>query len=489
MPTLLLRLSRTSFWLAAAVAALGLVAPAGHETLLLLVTGAASLLALGLWRSALHGEQRRGAMPVMPTEAPVLDESLLRDAASQLVRDAEQAASPEQALHAVARILRSELGARTVAVHEVHDVNATHARLSDLIESQPGFRTVARRVRLDETPLAQALRERRPVGQLPDAAALPVLVEGRVIAAIELTTIDLPVDPDALAGLLELAAATLSQRTQTGEASTVCGAAGPAPGSHVLVIEHNAAHPEATAGWLRRSGCRVTLASGMLEGIDALRGTQFDLVLVDLPVPDIEASDAWHRWRRERSDAGAAAAVHDAPVIALSVPGAPGAADRFRELGFDDHLFKPIRHRQVVAMLSRHWRPHAPTGAEGSAAGGTPPTLDPVALGRLSDLDPKGENRLLERVLQAFQASVARLRPQLDAARASGDRPTIRLVTHTLKSSSASIGAMQLSQLCARIEGAIRLESEESLEPQLDALDVALAGALQAIAALLKERE
>jgi hypothetical protein len=47
---------------------------------------------------------------------------------------------------------------------------------------------------------------------------------------------------------------------------------------------------------------------------------------------------------------------------------------------------------------------------------------------------------------------------------------------------------MQLSQLCAQLEATIRLDAGESLTPQLDALDAALAGALQAIAALLKER-
>ena len=98
------------------------------------------------------------------------------------------------------------------------------------------------------------------------------------------------------------------------------------------------------------------------------------------------------------------------------------------------------------------------------------------------------QNRLLERVLQAFQASVARLRPQVDAARRSGDRAAIRLVAHTLKSSSASIGAMRLSQLCGQIETAIRLETQEDLSGPLAALDVALDSVLQAIDALLKER-
>lgn len=144
-------------------------------------------------------------------------------------------------------------------------------------------------------------------------------------------------------------------------------------------------------------------------------------------------------------------------------------------------------------MLSKDLRPHAsapagdqlvlrPVDAIEPADRG----LDPAALARLAELDPNGQSRLIERVLRAFQASVARMRPQAEAARDSGDRNAIRLVAHTLKSSSASIGALRLSQLCAQIETAIRLDTDDDLSAPLAALSAALDGALQAIDALLK---
>lgn len=115
----------------------------------------------------------------------------------------------------------------------------------------------------------------------------------------------------------------------------------------------------------------------------------------------------------------------------------------------------------------------------------SPIGLDPEALARLTELDPKGENQLLERVLRAFQSSAARLMPQLEAARQSGDRATVRLVAHTLKSSSASIGALELSQVCAQVEGLIRVESADDLDPLLHTMRVALDAALGAIEHLL----
>ncbi|MEO8805795.1 MAG: Hpt domain-containing protein [Burkholderiaceae bacterium] len=114
--------------------------------------------------------------------------------------------------------------------------------------------------------------------------------------------------------------------------------------------------------------------------------------------------------------------------------------------------------------------------------------LDAEALARLRELDPKGENKLLERVLRAFQTSAARLMPQLEMARLANDRATVRLVAHTLKSSSASIGALGLSQICAQVEASIRADSADDLEPLLQSLRHALEATLNAIQRLLDDR-
>jgi HPt (histidine-containing phosphotransfer) domain-containing protein len=117
-----------------------------------------------------------------------------------------------------------------------------------------------------------------------------------------------------------------------------------------------------------------------------------------------------------------------------------------------------------------------------------PAQLDAQALERLRELDPKGENQLVERVLRAFETSAARLLPQLEAARSSGDRAGVRHVAHTLKSSSASIGALSLSQLCATVEGLIRENSSEDLQGPLTALVVELDAVRAAIRTMLDPR-
>lgn len=114
-------------------------------------------------------------------------------------------------------------------------------------------------------------------------------------------------------------------------------------------------------------------------------------------------------------------------------------------------------------------RPGPMTDADANAASTAPGdvVLDPAALANLAQLDPTGANRLMQRVLTTYRTSMARLLAQLAQARADGDPSAMRLVAHTLKSSSASVGALVLSGLCSDAERALR-------EGRLDAVPALL---------------
>jgi len=136
----------------------------------------------------------------------------------------------------------------------------------------------------------------------------------------------------------------------------------------------------------------------------------------------------------------------------------------------------------------------SPPLAEGAARhgdGAAPAvmTLDVDALDRLRELDPAGKGHLLERVLRAFETSAARLSLQFREARKSDDMNGIRHVAHTLKSSSASIGALALARLCAEIEASIRAGSLAGLPDRLDAMDRELAAVLQAVTPMLSRTD
>jgi HPt (histidine-containing phosphotransfer) domain-containing protein len=96
--------------------------------------------------------------------------------------------------------------------------------------------------------------------------------------------------------------------------------------------------------------------------------------------------------------------------------------------------------------------------------------LDAQALAGLTMLDPTGANKLLQRVLSTYQTSLGRLLQQMVEGRERGDHAAVRLAAHTLKSSSASIGALDLSRLCAQAEQTIRDGQLDALPPIVDGL-------------------
>lgn len=96
--------------------------------------------------------------------------------------------------------------------------------------------------------------------------------------------------------------------------------------------------------------------------------------------------------------------------------------------------------------------------------------LDAGALARLHELDPGGKAGLVPRVLSTYTQSLQRLLEQLAQAREQSDAQAQRHVVHTLKSSSASVGALKLAALCADTEGRLREGRIEGLARQFDDL-------------------
>ncbi len=251
--------------------------------------------------------------------------------------------------------------------------------------------------------------------------------------------------------------------------------------AHILVVEDNVVNQEVIGQMLRSLGCRLQLSSGALAGLRAMCEKQFDLVLMDIQMPGMDGVEALNWFRRGTAGRFNFLTSADTPIIAVTANALGGDEERFRGLGFDDYLSKPFRQSQLLAMLTKHLRTAAPAdsgeaGASGSSAadrrsepGGLGAAaidsgvLDAQALERLRELDPSGENHLMERVVSAFETSLGRLMPQLQDALNGNELGGIRHVAHTLKSSSASIGAMKLSRLCSDVETRARHEQSEGM--------------------------
>ncbi|MEO5735096.1 MAG: Hpt domain-containing protein [Rubrivivax sp.] len=91
-----------------------------------------------------------------------------------------------------------------------------------------------------------------------------------------------------------------------------------------------------------------------------------------------------------------------------------------------------------------------------TVAATAPLALDAAALGRLRELDPSGKRGVVRLILSAYETSLRRARTELSAQVGDADPKILFLIAHTLKSSSASVGALDLSAVCAEIEAALQ---------------------------------
>jgi HPt (histidine-containing phosphotransfer) domain-containing protein len=125
--------------------------------------------------------------------------------------------------------------------------------------------------------------------------------------------------------------------------------------------------------------------------------------------------------------------------------------------------------------------------ADPDAAGAGPAALDADALARLRELDPDDSRGFVMQVLRTYEASVERHLARL--ATADGEALDAKIagdVAHTLKSSSASVGALAFSASCARLERAVKTDDKGDIVPALAAMCAEGRRALAAVRAMLR---
>ncbi|MEO8298371.1 MAG: response regulator, partial [Burkholderiales bacterium] len=280
---------------------------------------------------------------------------------------------------------------------------------------------------------------------------------------------------------------------------------GPQLDRRILVVEDNVVNQQVMTQMLLRLGCRVRVANSAPEGLRALCEQTYDLVLMDIQMPGMDGIEALSWIRKGPTPRYALRTPAQVPVVAVTANALAGDAERFIALGFDAYLPKPYRQQQLLAVLLARLDAGAtepagetpvtpvvnpsievPTQADQDGQFGDGlPILDVQAMRRLRELDPAGQNRLVERVLNAFETSVQRLSAQLQRGAQARDLEMVRHVAHTLKSSSASVGVLRLAQQCAELEGGIRRgETFEQLQGPIDCLAIEMDRALQTVRAV-----
>ena len=125
------------------------------------------------------------------------------------------------------------------------------------------------------------------------------------------------------------------------------------PGRRILVAEDISTNRLVIEKLLRRLDITPTFAPDGAKALEALEKTEFDLVLLDIEMPELDGYEVARRWREQEGKRGTRT-----PLIALTVHAMAGVSRRVLEAGMDELLMKPIRLHALVSAL-RRWLPNA----------------------------------------------------------------------------------------------------------------------------------
>jgi CheY-like chemotaxis protein/HPt (histidine-containing phosphotransfer) domain-containing protein len=232
----------------------------------------------------------------------------------------------------------------------------------------------------------------------------------------------------------------------------------------VLVAEDNAVNARVAAAMLERLGVEAEVVGDGRAAVGRWERGDVDLILMDCRMPELDGLDAT-RAIRDRERGGRV------PVVALTANVLTQDRDRCFAAGMDGILGKPFRQEELAEVLLRHlpaYRPPAgPARGAGGANPGRPRTVDGDKLAELRELMGPELEALVAAYLEDAEALLQRIGACVEEDGPGGDE-LLRLV-HTLKSSSANVGARRLSEQARRLE--LRLRAGEPLEPaQLEGL-------------------
>jgi CheY-like chemotaxis protein len=223
----------------------------------------------------------------------------------------------------------------------------------------------------------------------------------------------------------------------------------------VLVAEDNPANQLIVQSLLKRLGLTVDVVGDGLEAVDAASSRHYDIVLMDIGMPDMDGIAAT---RAIRALNGSMARV---PIVAVTAHVMRGERDSLLAQGFDDYLPKPIDRNALLDTLIRRLTGGNEKVSEtehDQPAGATPDAqadalIDRGALDQLmEEVGPESAEAVLTAFVQELESQAA----VLEAAARSTDQEAIAKAAHRLKGSAASFGATRLSRVVAAVEQAAR---------------------------------
>jgi CheY-like chemotaxis protein/HPt (histidine-containing phosphotransfer) domain-containing protein len=215
---------------------------------------------------------------------------------------------------------------------------------------------------------------------------------------------------------------------------------------------------------LDKLGCRADVVANGLEAVEASGRIAYDGILMDCQMPELDGYAATAAIRQREVPTG-----RHTPIIAMTANALPGDRERCLAAGMDDYVSKPVQSEALEAALQQwvHPRvapaePPVPCAVVSPAPDmpgtqGEPPALDAAAFAALQELCADLEDGFVLSLIEEFLQDAAVRMAAVQHAIATNDAPALARAAHSLKSSSAHLGALGMSAWCQELH---RLEQE-----------------------------
>lgn len=212
----------------------------------------------------------------------------------------------------------------------------------------------------------------------------------------------------------------------------------------VLLVEDNAVNRKVATRLLERSGFQISVAVNGVEALQKIAADTYDLVLMDIQMPEMDGIEATRHLRASEQGTG-----RHLPVIALTAHTLGSDRDAAREAGMDDLVAKPIRADVLLECMRKHLGTSERRPRQVALLA---PPLEEVldwdeAIERMD-----GDEVVLLELLQLFVQDSPNMLKRIEDARRGDDLNALERAAHGLKGASATISAFVVAQLAKRVE-------------------------------------
>jgi CheY-like chemotaxis protein len=254
----------------------------------------------------------------------------------------------------------------------------------------------------------------------------------------------------------------------------------------LFAAEDNEANQEVLSGIADHLGYDITIVSNGRQAVEALeKDHPYAVALMDCQMPELDGYEATRMIRA----AEARRSARRVPIIAVTAHALAGEREKVLDFGMDDYMVKPIEI-EILRRKLELWVGSRPSPSEDGTPSeraepterlGEEPLVDERIVGQLRTLVSPKRPRFLRDLLDKYTRDARRYLADIETAIDAGDSSTLREKAHALKSSSRTLGVVQVSSLCEELECIGKSSAVEGARPLFAHLSAAFERSLPAV--------